>query len=154
MMAGGTDRRGDWVPGRTEPWWMTGARWARRSPRGSSSDGRGAVSDGSSTSPPDVLGVRVVGRGFEGGVTRPPRRGFLLLIVIQSAGWTAGWGTRSPVTAGGPQPRHPLLDRRMGREQVGELHLPAAERVDDVLLGLGGSDVHGDGLGGVVELDQ
>ena len=42
----------------------------------------------------------------------------------------------------------------VGAEQVGEVHLAPAERVDDVGLGVGGIDVHGDLLGRHLELLQ
>ena len=40
-----------------------------------------------------------------------------------------------------------VLDRRVGAEQVAELHLATGQRVDDVRLGLGRVDVHRDWLG-------
>src|SRR4051812_3979391 len=65
MMAGGTDRRGGWGAGRTEPRGVTRARGGRRSPPGAGRDGGGGGGGGRGPDPPGGGGGGGGGPGIE-----------------------------------------------------------------------------------------
>src|SRR5690606_41174389 len=63
-------------------------------------------------------------------------------------------GARSAAPVAGAQAGDPLLGRRVGAPEVGEVHAPPRQRVDDERAGVGRVDVHRDLAGTDLQLLQ